>query len=141
VYPGHAYSQLGLETARSAVDARGIMGALHVMWRSRSLGSLFVRPRFDGIFLANCAVASSHRGQGVFTRLFEFILDEVARSDEPDLHAIELDVAWGNHDAQRLYERLGFRVTAERPYRGRRNLEGFRRMERPRAWPPSETRS
>ena len=47
------------------------------------------------------------------------------------LAAVELDVSFGNVRARRLYERLGFTVTGERPAPSGSGLDGFRRMERP----------
>ena len=48
---------------------------------------------------------------------------------------VELDVSYGNVRAQRLYERLGFTVTGEKPAPVGSPLDGFRRMT---LWPGSQ---
>jgi ribosomal protein S18 acetylase RimI-like enzyme len=64
------------------------------------------------------SVAPDARNQGIGTRLLEYIDAELSRRDITD---VQLAVMVGNVDAQRLYERRGFRPAETVLYRfGRR---------------------
>ena len=66
----------------------------------------------DEIHLNNVAVLPQHRGHGIGTALLQHVLEEGRR-----LGAIRatLEVRASNEGARRLYERLGFTVSATRP--------------------------
>ncbi len=126
-YRGRDINRLSLHTLRSAFGALGVGRFLRAVWRSLALTSLFATPRRDSLFLANACVVADRRSQG----LFAAFLAHVCTTPDLSLTVAEFDVSFGNPRAQRLYERLGFVVVGERPYRGRRGLDGFRRMQRP----------
>ena len=125
VYPGRDLNRLSLRTTRSALAHFSLLRFSRVVWRSLALTTLFAPPRRDSLFLANACVAADQRGRGVFSAL----LAHLRATRDPALIAVELDVSFGNPRAQQLYQRLGFVVTGERPYRGKRALDGFRRMQ------------
>jgi ribosomal protein S18 acetylase RimI-like enzyme len=125
VYPGGASGRLMRGTLASLWLHYGPWRALVVAGRSLPLARLFASPRPDRLFVANCGVDPACRGQGVFTALHAHLVE---RARTAGLRALELDVSFGNVRAQALYERLGYRTESERPYRGRRPLDGFRRM-------------
>jgi ribosomal protein S18 acetylase RimI-like enzyme len=129
-YAGRDVNRLSRKTLRTAWRSFGAVRFLRVVWRSLALAPLFVTPRRDALFMANTCVAASHRSQGVFAQLLAHV-SESAHARDPSLRCSQLDVSFGNSRAQALYARLGFVVTSERPYRGRRGLDGFRRMQRP----------
>lgn len=129
-YAGRDVNRLSLQTLRTAWRSFRALRFLRVVWRSLALAPLFATPQRDALFLANTCVAASRRSQGVFAALLAHVTD-TAHLRGPSLARLELDVSFGNPRAQALYERLGFVVTSERPYRGRRGLDGFRRMQRP----------
>ena len=124
-YPGAAYPRLMRQTLLSAVQELGPVRLASIAVRGRALGRLFATPRHDALFLANACVDPGHRGSGVFTGLMD-ASHAVARRH--GLGAVELDVSFRNAGAQRVFEHLGYRVVAERPYTGRGGLDGFRRM-------------
>lgn len=132
VYRGRDINRLSLQTLRSAFIAFGWGRFLRVLWRSLALASLFVTPRRDSLFLANGCVVANRRSQGLFAAFIE----HVCTSSDSSLTVAEFDVSFGNPRAQKLYERLGFVVVSERAYRGRRALDGFRRMQRALTRPP-----
>ena len=126
-YRGRDVTRLSLQTLRSAWATLSLGRFLRAVCRSLALAPLFATPRRDGLFLANGCVVAERRSQG----LFSAFLAHVCATDDPTLRVIEFDVSFGNERARQLYERLGFVVVGERPYRGRRALDGFRRMQRP----------
>jgi len=63
-------------------------------------------------YVSNVAVEPDHRGRGIGARLVARARAEAERSG---LRSIVLDVEADNPRAQRLYERLGFRVVSETP--------------------------
>jgi ribosomal protein S18 acetylase RimI-like enzyme len=72
-----------------------------------------IRPPAEGmLYLAHLGVVESMRGRGIGSTLVRRFLDEGRQLGR---RTAELDVAVTNPGAQRLYERLGFQVTLERP--------------------------
>ena len=68
------------------------------------------------------AVAPEKRGQGIGTLLLTAV-DELAKAKGFD--AVRLEVVDTNPNAQRLYERQGFRVTRTRHYPYLRRFVGY----------------
>jgi ribosomal protein S18 acetylase RimI-like enzyme len=126
-YAGDRFRSLALQTTLSALTHFTALRFIAVLWRSIAMAPLFTPPRARSLFLANACVDPAHRSKGIFAALLAHV-SAGARAD-----AIELDVSFSNPRAQTLYERLGFRTTGEKPYRGARDLVGFRRMEKPLA--------
>jgi ribosomal protein S18 acetylase RimI-like enzyme len=126
-YPSHTLGRLSRQTVRSVLAHFGVRRGVAVAWRSWHMRPLFIAPRRDSIFIANACVAASQRGRGIFPQLLGHAL---AVTRTPGLTCVELDVSFANVGAQKLYERIGFCVAGERPYRGPRALDGFRRLQR-----------
>lgn len=126
VYRGARATWLTLQTLRSALGHFRLRRFAVVLWRTLALATLFTPPQRDGVFIANACVAAARRGAGLMSAM----LEHVFRTLGADASAAELDVSFANERAQRLYERHGFVVVGERAYRGRRRLDGFRRMRR-----------
>lgn len=66
----------------------------------------------DELHLNTVAVAPTHRRQGLATRLLQHVLTEAAARG---VTRATLEVRTSNQAALKLYERLGFKVTATRP--------------------------
>jgi ribosomal-protein-alanine N-acetyltransferase len=66
----------------------------------------------DELHVNPVAVAPAHRRQGLATRLLQHVLSEAAARG---VTRATLEVRASNEAALRLYERLGFKVTARRP--------------------------
>jgi ribosomal protein S18 acetylase RimI-like enzyme len=66
----------------------------------------------DEYYISNVAVFPDHRGRGIGAML---IARAGAEARSAGSRAVVLDVEIDNPDAQRLYERLGFRVVSETP--------------------------
>jgi ribosomal protein S18 acetylase RimI-like enzyme len=126
-YPGRLVGRLSRQTALSVLAHFGLVRTAVVARRSLHMSPLFITPQADAIFLANACVVPEERGRGIFAQL---MMSALAAVRAPGLVRVELDVSFGNTGAQRLYQRLGFMVTGERPYRGPHALDGFRRMQR-----------
>jgi ribosomal protein S18 acetylase RimI-like enzyme len=126
-YQGARYRRLGAATLLSVACHFGPLRFAAVARRMAVTGRLFIPPKPDSVFLANLCVAPGYRSRG-YGRV---LLEEAWRTArERGAQQVEFDVSSSNVRAQRLYERLGWIVVAERwpccPRRG----DGFRRMER-----------
>jgi ribosomal-protein-alanine N-acetyltransferase len=66
----------------------------------------------EGVSLLNIHVNSKWRGLGLAQRLMHAMINETVRDEIP---RIVLEVREGNDGAIRLYEKLGFKKTHERP--------------------------
>lgn len=106
----------------------GLFGGLrrHLM---RTIGALFTPVPADAVRVQGIAVAAAARGLGVGTLLLDHI-DQYAR--DHGLAAVVLEVVDTNPDAQRLYERLGFRVIGTEHYGRLTAAGGFTGMTRMR---------
>jgi ribosomal protein S18 acetylase RimI-like enzyme len=122
-YPGRRYRRLALHTLCSA-GPLGPVPLTGVVRRTLAVSGLFAPPARDGLFLANICVAAEHRGRGYGSMLIQ----RATAMYQP--RVIELDVSFANTRAQRLYERLGYKVTRETPAPPGSGLDGFRRMTR-----------
>ncbi|BFU44930.1 GNAT family N-acetyltransferase [Krasilnikovia sp. MM14-A1004] len=125
-YRGRDYRRLSLHTMRSAA-VLGPRALLRALRRTAALAHLFAPPGPDCLFLANLCVTPAARSRGYGSAMMEY-----ARALAPaqGLAAVEFDVSFSNPRAQRLYERLGWVVTGERPAPAGSPLDGFRRMRR-----------
>lgn len=95
-----------------AVAADGALrGELHV---ERMKIALFRHVLTD----LTVAVDPDWQGRGVGTALFRTLID-TARGMSPPIGRIELGTGANNLGAQRLYQRLGFRIEGRLPGRGR----------------------
>ncbi len=95
-----------------AVDETGALcGELHV---ERMKIALFAHVLTD----LTVAVDPDWQGRGVGSALFRVLID-TARTMTPPVGRIELGTGANNLGAQRLYQRLGFRIEGRLPGRGR----------------------
>lgn len=125
LYQGRIYRDLNKALMKSAATFFNPFKLIGVVARARPLDSLFLEPRADALFLANACVVASRRSEGIFTAM----LGHAARRARAEgLAAVELDVSFSNAGARALYERVGFKITVEKPYTGNDGFEGFRRM-------------
>ena len=95
-----------------AVDADGgLCGELHV---ERMKVGIFAHVLTD----LTVAVDPDWQGRGVGSALFQALI-ETARAMTPPIHRIELWTGAANLGAQRLYQRLGFKIEGRMIGRGR----------------------
>ncbi len=104
MYAGRRATALTLQTMRSAFRHWRLGRFFAFVGRSLAVAPLFIKPRRDGIFLANACVAESHRGRGLFTKLYAHGVEVHGTT----ARVVELDVSFDNDNAQRVYEHLGF---------------------------------
>jgi len=85
-------------------------GAEHtiITFDDRPIGRTIVFRSDREILLVDIALLPDRRGAGIGAALVRKLLDEAARTDRPvSLHVTK------NNPARRLYERLGFEITAD----------------------------
>jgi len=103
--------ELNLDMAEHAARIRQLWVAQEVriiVLDGAEIGWLQTRPEGDSLFLAQFFVARPFQGRGVGTEVMRHIIREA-----PDAGlAVKLGVVKSN-PAQRLYQRLGFRITHE----------------------------
>ncbi len=104
----------------------GLRAGLRVLQRALRIGTVLPPPTPGSDYISQLGVSPSRRGQGIGTRLLQ---RQCERSRELGRRALELDVAAPNHGARRLYERLGFRVIAERAWKYGGDVPDQQRME------------
>ncbi len=98
----HFWSELGQTSTRHYLVARE---------GDRVVGYAGLCAYPDEAFVQTMAVAPDHRGQGLGALMLEGLLAEAERRG---LRTVLLEVRADNPQAQRLYERHGFRRTAVR---------------------------
>lgn len=107
-------SNLGFAVAgaRQILACYGIAQGPATITRGLKVESVVQPPRRDRWYVAHLGVAPGLRSRGIGEALVRHLL-EAGRRER--CRFAELDVAATNPRAQALYERLGFRVTHERP--------------------------
>ena len=127
-YTGAIKAAQDLRTGLALLGAlrAGLIRRLPALLRTQSTIGVMGRDEF---YISNVAVYPAHRGKGIGS-----LLIERARAEATKTHAsrLILDVETDNPGAQRLYQRLGFRVVNESPalvLAG--HAFGFRRMALP----------
>ena len=85
-------------------------GAPGVIRRGLQLESALPPPKKDMQYIGHLGVAPDARSKGVGSQMIELFLEEGRRRGKSKA---VLDVSVENHEAQRLYERLGFMVTEQ----------------------------
>lgn len=78
---------------------------------SRSVGSLWLEPRPDSLYIHELQVAPPQQSRGIGTAVIEMVIEQGASRGLP----IALSVVPANARARDLYQRLGFRVTSVEP--------------------------
>ena len=120
-----------LAGVRQVFACYGIAAALGVIVRVVRTEDVIVPPTRSELFIGNLGVSPERRGGGIGAALIEQLIAQHRRSG---IEKVVMDVAVTNPRAQKLYERLGFAVTAERRSR-LANAQGVvvnhRRMEMP----------
>ena len=86
-----------------------------VLRRGLRLQGLMPPPEKDALFIQKVGVSPEMRGRGVGTGL---VSEQTAVARDEGFRRCVLDVEATNPGAQRLYERMGFRVTGERGWDG-----------------------
>lgn len=131
--PGVATSDLFLEALRQAGDAmgwsRGRMREL--LTRFGPFATCATDPDDDAWVVEWVATRPEHRGRGHARRLLDALLE---RGRQRGLRRAHLGVLIGNDAAQKLYERAGFEVVAEKrhpDFEAVMGTPGVRVLERP----------
>ncbi len=115
------YLRMCLGTAINIFRFYGLRTGIRVVARTRHSSSVLRTPGLKEMYICNLGVKEGVRGAGIGSRLLAHH-ERVARSKGYRL--MSLDVDPNNPNAQRLYERLGFRlVKRNKQFSGRFHLE------------------
>lgn len=125
---GSEHLRLNFEGAWNVLRFYGLRNTLKIGQRSEHLETIIPLPGSAAGFITQVGVAEAFRGKGVGTVLIQYLIE---RCRERRLRKCALDVAITNPRAQALYERLGFKVVQENPwkYPHTGDVPGQRRME------------
>ncbi len=127
-YGLESHHRMAREALTQSTRHYGMIGAVRIVRQSMPVSAMMPPPSEDAIYVANLAVHESVRGRGWGAQLLAVARELAEREGKS---ALELDVSVRNPRAQALYERTGFLVVAERPFRGNRrrvDVPDHRRM-------------
>jgi ribosomal protein S18 acetylase RimI-like enzyme len=108
---------------------------LFSLWlKSLILKSIHEKSEVDGLYIQNISVDAAARGEGIGTKLMNFVQEHALQKGYSSLW---LDVAFTNPKAKKLYEREGFIEVSKHPilfskngfFRMRKNLLEIQRMQ------------
>jgi len=94
-----------------AMLTQPLAGRWATLWRSARISQLMPPPRRDTMMIEHIAIRPEARGRGLGRWMLEQQLEWAAQRR---LRCAELYVSVENPGAERLYQRLGFEVVAER---------------------------
>lgn len=101
------YARMSLGTAANILAFYGPLAGLRVIARTLHAPSALRTPGLKEMYLCNLGVKAGIRGAGIGSRL---LTHQAGVAREKGYRQMSLDVDTQNPHAQRLYERLGFRV-------------------------------
>ena len=101
------YARMSLGTAANILAFYGPVAGPQVIARTLHAPSALRTPGRKEMYLCNLGVKAGVRGAGIGSRL---LTHQKTIAQERGYRQMSLDVDTRNPDAQRLYERLGFRV-------------------------------
>ena len=81
-----------------------------VLVNGREAGQRTVVEQEDGLYISGIYILPEYQNQGLGSALIREVIAEAEKAGRP----LTLQVLKANHPARRLYERLGFAVTAEK---------------------------
>ena len=81
-----------------------------IQWNGQDAGMLHVQERSEELFLVDIEILPAFQRRGIGTQVLRSLIAEAERQGKP----VALQVLRVNHEARKLYERLGFRVTGEK---------------------------
>ena len=128
-YGGNEYLRLGKENIGVMFRYYGLVNFMKLMVRIIKIDTILTSPEKNAFHIEQLAVKEANRGSGVGTALLQY---EISRAREKRFAKCTLDVAITNPQAQKLYERLGFKVVKEYPWKyptSRVEVPAERRME------------
>lgn len=112
-YSGREYPLLGLANTKQVFRFYGLTNGGKVFKRCLQVQKFIPPPNRHTEYVADLGVNEEWRGKGIGTALLKYQM-EIACSKKRRVYA--LDVSVQNPMAQKLYERLGFRMVNERPF-------------------------
>jgi ribosomal protein S18 acetylase RimI-like enzyme len=131
-FPGRLFGSLKLGTGVVLARTSGARHAADLIRRGRVLDRLLPTVPPSALYVSCLSVAPEHRRRGLARALMDRVIAGATRLGLD----VALDVGVENSPAKRLYERLGFRVTAVRELDDRERrlvpVRGSARMIRPR---------
>ncbi|MEE4249643.1 MAG: GNAT family N-acetyltransferase [Alcanivoracaceae bacterium] len=101
------YMRMSLGTAVNILSFYGLVTGLRVIARTLHAPSALRTPGMKEMYLCNLGVKAGIRGAGIGSRL---LTHQATIAREMGYPRMSLDVDTQNPNAQRLYERLGFKV-------------------------------
>ena len=128
-YDGTKFNKLMLGSLVNMFKFYGLIKVWSVLKRASYTGSLLKKPKTNELYLSGLSVPKTKRGQGNGTAL---IKNKIASAKASNYKIFSLDVATNNSKAEKLYSRLGFKITAEKVFSGKRagfNIPNLRKME------------
>ena len=128
-YGGNEYLRLGIENMGVMFRFYKLINFMKIMGRIMKIDTILTQPEKNAFHIEQLAVKEENRGSGVGTALLQH---EIGKAREKGYAKCTLDVAITNPQAQKLYERLGFKVVKEYPWKyptSRVDVPGERRME------------
>ncbi len=114
-YNGLEYKAFSIGMGKQIVRFYGLKDCLLVMKRSLICTKIMPPPTKDMEYISSLGVAPDMQGKGIGTALLNR-QKKIAKDKNRRIYA--LDVSVNNPHAQRLYERLGFKITKENRLNG-----------------------
>lgn len=129
VYSAEEYFAFHRQFVWEVVRYYGPLQARTILRRMRHLGTVLPAIPRDAAYVSSVAVEPRWRKRGVGAALVEWAVDRATRAG---FQVIDLDVSTRRPEAQRLYERLGFKVVGLNTFDGEpvsEPIPDYRRME------------
>ena len=112
-YSGMSALNFTIAAARQIIDRYGLLGGAGVIRRGLAVERVVPPPTARNLFyIGHLGIVSDLQGRGIGQALIAHLLQQGRNAG---CERAALDVSCANPRAQALYERIGFRVSAEHP--------------------------
>ncbi len=113
-YTAANFFRLTLGNIKAITAYYGVFTGVQVMYRGLLMETLIRPPRRGCYYVGHLGVDVARRGQGIGQALIAYAQTQAKNAQ---LQSLSLDVSEKNPDAERLYQRLGFKAVETRVFR------------------------
>lgn len=126
VYNGNEFLKLTLESLILHSKFFSIADMLKIIKKSLVINKIFTPPASDSKYFANIGTEPKFRSKGIATQFF-IQQHELAKGE--GIKKCDIDVSINNPNAQKLYEKMGYKVIFEKKSHSKDFSDGMKRMQ------------
>lgn len=126
VYNGNEFLKFTIESLILHSTFFSISDMLKIIKKSLIINKIFSPPASDSRYFANIGTTPEFRSKGIAT---QFFIQQHTFAKNEGIKKCDLEVSINNPNAQKLYEKIGYKVVFEKNYQSKEFSDGMKRMQ------------